>query len=365
MIFGGAAVAVAVQLLWATHSRKKAQSTALQKRFGTTDRDAIAAQAAEYGRLCETLDAARAESERCSAAAESLHAALTANEQAILLDIRRFAPDAFDLSTADGLLRSCAQRRKELTEAEQAAREAKLRLDILRSGSGALPASLGGMKAPLRSRTAVEADLHILETELVQKRSEADRLEGRLHAAGDATVLRAQAQRLQEQIDALEEEYEAIRLAMDTLQEADRELQGRFSPALGRRTSEIFRELTNGAYDTAAVDRQLHLSAQSAGDAQPRDIGYLSSGAADQLYLAARLAICEAVLPADKQVPLILDDALMSFDDVRCAAALRWLKQAAQARQVILFSCHSREADFFAADPEVHVQRLTEAAQRV
>ena len=58
----------------------------------------------------------------------------------------------------------------------------------------------------------------------------------------------------------------------------------------------------------------------------------------------------------------ILDDALATFDDSRCAAALRYLKAAAQKRQILLFTCHSREAEFFAGDEEVSIQRLTEDA---
>lgn len=347
------------------HEVTTAQKSALQKRFGTTDRAAIAAKAEEYARLYETLEAARAEAERCSAAAEGLHASLTANEQAILLEIRRFAPDAFDLSTADGLLRTCAQRRKELAEAQQAAREARLRMELLQGGAASLPASLGGVKAPLRSREAIEADLRALEAELAQKRSGTDRLTGRLHAAGDTAALKAEKEHLRREAERLEEEYTAIRLAMETLEEADRELQSRFSPALGRRTGEIFKELTAGSYETAVLSRDLRLSAQPGGDTQLHDIGYLSAGAADQLYLAARLAICETVLPRDKQVPLVLDDALTNFDDARCAAALRWLREEAKHRQIILFSCHSREADFFAGDEEVAVQRLTNSVEGV
>ena len=59
----------------------------------------------------------------------------------------------------------------------------------------------------------------LVATELVQKRSEADRLEGRLHAAGDAAVLRAQAQRLQEQIDALKAQQNLLDEEMDKLGE--------------------------------------------------------------------------------------------------------------------------------------------------
>ena len=78
-----------------------------------------------------------------------------------------------------------------------------------------------------------------------------------------------------------------------------------------------------------------------------------------------RLAICELVLPPEKQVPIVLDDALANFDDSRCAAALQFLKEAAGNRQILLFTCHSREGEFFAGDREVFLQRLTDAAVEV
>ena len=131
---------------------------------------------------------------------------------------------------------------------------------------------------------------------------------------------------------------------MNTLTDANTVLQNRFSPQLSRRTAEIFHELTEGRYTAAALDRSFHLTARPAGDPIDRDIQLLSAGAADQLYLSARLAICELVLPPEKSIPIILDDALTNFDDERCAAALRWLKQAAAHRQILLFTCHSREA---------------------
>ena len=100
------------------------------------------------------------------------------------------------------------------------------------------------------------------------------------------------------------------------------------------------------------------LSAEMAGDPVGRSIRLLSQGAADQLYLAVRLAICDLVLPQETCVPIVLDDALTNFDDDRCAAALRYLKEAAQTRQILLFTCHSREADFFAGDLDVSVVHL-------
>lgn len=65
----------------------------------------------------------------------------------------------------------------------------------------------------------------------------------------------------------------------------------------------------------------------------------MSCGTADQMYLALRLAMCRMLLPED--APLILDDALVNFDDDRCEAALEVLREEAEKRQVILFTCRT------------------------
>ena len=82
---------------------------------------------------------------------------------------------------------------------------------------------------------------------------------------------------------------------------------------MGRRAGEIFHALTGGRYQHVLLDRTLHPAAEDT-TAIPRSAALLSQGAADQLYLALRLAISELVLPADKQVPFILDDTLTNFD---------------------------------------------------
>ena len=339
------------------HAVKAAQTAALMKRFSTTDTNEIAAFADTYATAVEVRDAARADLSTKSATADAYYNTLTTNEQAILLEVRRFAPAAFDIPTADQVLRQAAQRRKALSEAQSAARETQVRLDLLIQQG--IPDS-GDMELspPLRSRETVSDSLAQAQIQLATARSATDRLAGQLHAMGDPDELRASAESLQAQISQLQEEYDALRLAMDTLTGVNSVLQNRFSPQLSRRTAEIFHELTEGRYTAAALDRSFHLTARPAGDPIDRDIQLLSAGAADQLYLSARLAICELVLPPEKSIPIILDDALTNFDNERCAAALRWLKQAAAHRQILLFTCHSREADFFAGDPEVAVQRL-------
>ena len=260
------------------------------------------------------------------------------------------------------LLRSCAVRRQELVKAEAAAREAAMQADLLARQVPDAPEDTDEAPAPpVRSREAVSAQLAQVRAELEAARSAADRLTGRLHALGDPVVLQSSIQAMDQRRGELEGEYEAIRLAMDTLDDANTTLQNRFSPELGRRAAEIFRALTDGRYSGVVLDRAFHLSAEPAGDSVYRNAQLLSAGASDQLYLAVRLAICELVLPEEHAAPIILDDALANFDDDRCAAALGWLKEEGRKRQILLFTCHSREAAFFAGDGEVSVQRLTEA----
>lgn len=315
--------------------------------------------------LCRAAEAAQSNLNAKSAAAETLYTTLTTNEQGILLEVRRFAPAAFDVPAADAALRACAVRRRELTEAEATAREARLRCDLLSQQIPSPGEDKPELIAPARDRETISAQLEKLRNTLAAAHSEADRLSGRLHALGDPVVLRSSAAHLREQIQTLEEEYAAIQLAMDTLTAANTALQTRFSPELGRRAAEIFRELTGGRYTGVTLDRNFHLSAEPAGDSVYRDAALLSAGAADQLYLAVRLAICDLVLPAEHQPPIVLDDALSNFDDARCASALRYLQNAARTRQILLFTCHSREAEFFAGNSSVSIQRLTDGASLV
>lgn len=170
--------------------------------------------------------------------------------------------------------------------------------------------------------------------------------EGRLEAMGDPMVAKTELAALEARRAELSGQYEALSLAIETLREANDELQQRFSPALGRRAAEIMARLTGGKYTELSFSRELDATAKREGDTIAREKAFLSAGTADQLYLALRLAICELALPEGCSCPLILDDALVNFDDERMGLALEVLKEISENRQVILFTCHDREARY-------------------
>ena len=104
----------------------------------------------------------------------------------------------------------------------------------------------------------------------------------------------------------------------------------------------MFSRLTGGTYTALSLNRDFSALAEAEGSL-PRSALYLSAGTTGQLYLAVRLALCRLTLP---EVPLVLDDALADFDDQRARLALEVLLRESEQRQVLLFSCHRREADW-------------------
>lgn len=182
-----------------------------------------------------------------------------------------------------------------------------------------------------------------LESVRTRLRTQQAQLTGAALAIGDPMALGSEHAQLLEQRDALERQYAAIALAIETLGRADSELQSRFSPQLAQKAADYMDYLTDGRYDELVLARDLSAKARSADDPTPRDTAYLSAGTADLLYLSVRLALCELTCPADDPCPLVLDDTLVNFDDARAKRAMALFHEIAQHRQVILFTCHERD----------------------
>lgn len=367
--FAGVLPAVLVAFLLGRRARAKARAAALERRYGTADPAKLAALAETYGQMLAALDAACAAAAAASATYDALYASLSSNEQGILLEVRRFAPAAFDIPSADAALRSCALRRREVSEADAAAAAAQLRSELTRRqlDGTAAPAGDGPAlpPAPGETRESLEAQAAEVRAARAEARSEADRLAGQAAALGERAVLLARAEELDARTAALQGEYDAISLALEVLDGANTELQGRFSPELARRAAAYFARLTDGRYSGVILDRAFRLAAEPAGESVYRDAQLLSAGASDQLYLAVRLAVCDLVLPQETAAPLVLDDALANFDDARCAAALELLGEIARTRQVLLFTCHSREGRMAQKIPGVFIPRLTNETEMV
>ncbi len=196
-------------------------------------------------------------------------------------------------------------------------------------------------------KAAAEDYLRRTEERLREVRRELDRGEGFFDLLGDPLVLASQEAKLTGDIHRLQEEYDALDLAQEALREANTQLQTLFSPLISRRAAALLARMTDSAYAGVYFDREMHFSAQRSGDLNARALDYLSEGTRNQLYLAVRLAICELML-SEEPCPLILDDVLAAFDDRRARDTLKLLLELSEGRQILLFTCQSREKRFLA-----------------
>ena len=340
----GAAAAAGLFLYYMV-SRRRAAAAAQTVQARKT---ALQRQTEEYLRLREDARQAEDAARTAEASAEGLTQQLQGQLVTLLAQVQPFWPEA---NGADGVrvaLTAALRRREALDGAALQVQKARIRCDAMSRHlpQPPLPDPEETLPRPVLSREQIDAALPQVRNQLREARSRVDSLTGQLRTMDSPESLQAQRDQCTRRLEALQAEYDAIALAMDALTQANNHLQNRFSPALGAETARIFSALTAGRYDKVLLDRSLSLSAQPAGDAVPRALALLSQGAGDQLYLAARLAICRMVLPQDKAAPLILDDALANFDDTRMAAALDWLLEESRTRQILLFTCHRREGDY-------------------
>lgn len=163
---------------------------------------------------------------------------------------------------------------------------------------------------------------------------------GQAEAIGQESVLKARLDSVSRRIDRLEEYYRALELAQEALYQATTALQRRFAPRINKTAQDCFSRLTAGRYSKISLSDDFSISASAENENILRGVQWRSDGTADQLYFALRLAVAGELTP---DAPLILDDALLRFDDTRLKAALDTLQEAAGEKQVLLFTCQSRE----------------------
>ena len=213
------------------------------------------------------------------------------------------------------------------------------------------------LPVPIRNREDTVAALDRSRAQLAEATRAYDLAVGAQRTLGDPAVIEGRIQRLTELLAQENTRYAALTLAVETLSQANADLQARFSPEVSRLAGEYMAELTGGRYEKLYFDKGFDAGAKEAASPEMRRVIALSDGTGDEIYLSLRLALCQLILGGDDPCPIVLDDALANFDDDRCRKALELLRRLAEKRQIILFTCHSREADMLEGKRDVKIIR--------
>lgn len=309
--------------LWLLVKRLRLQQ---QRRRELKRQEELRKLAESYLPLLEEVERQRSLLQQQRQAAADSDARVRSTLVQLLGQVRQWAPDAHSAADIRRFVQQTTQRREDLTQEIRQAQSEVLQVQ---------PDDTDGTCARLQQQIA--------------------QIQGRLAAIGQPDDLERQLRSMQEQLAQLQGEYDALAMALGSLRTANVALQNRFSPELGRRAAEIFADMTGSDWSSILLDREFHLSAETDSDPTRRNVQLLSTGTADQLYLAVRLAICEMILPPEQNPPLILDDALLTFDDMRLGKTLDYLTRLGEKRQILLFTCQGREAAYLSDRAGIHI----------
>ena len=185
--------------------------------------------------------------------------------------------------------------------------------------------------------------LHDQSTDAAEKR-----LQSR-HAfeavGGDDAAARAEATRQEAlaEIREVSERYVRVRTSAVLLQWAiDRYRREKQAPLL-QRAGRLFARLTGDSFKRLQVDYdqkdQTHLTGVRP-DGKIVPVSGMSSGTADQLYLALRVASIEDYLDRADALPFVADDLFINFDNDRAEAGFKVLGELSKKTQVLFFTHH-------------------------
>jgi hypothetical protein len=187
--------------------------------------------------------------------------------------------------------------------------------------------------------TATQSTVGAIESAIDTIEKEIHRAHGRLEQVGGAVA----REHLSDAIEAFESaerqereteaEYEAWKLLLEQMKEADAAQASNLGLALVPAVAEQFNKLTRERYETVSLTAQLETKGVVVAGGV-RSTSWLSVGTREQLSTLFRMSLAEYLRTA-----IVLDDQLVQSDESRMDWFRTLLKDKAQLFQIIVFTC--------------------------
>lgn len=202
------------------------------------------------------------------------------------------------------------------------------------------PDLVSGLLEQTKQQLAQEGERH---TQLLQRQVQAQQEFDSVNGQASAAVAEAKRQEALAALGDAAEQYVELTVAQRLLKWAvDRYRDQQQGPML-KRASEIFAGLTLGEFSRLVVDADSsppRLEAKRR-TGKPVEVGGLSEGTRDQLFLALRIAALEMQVASRTAMPFVADDLFINFDDERARAGFAALKELSTKTQVLFLTHHA------------------------
>ena len=171
------------------------------------------------------------------------------------------------------------------------------------------------------------------------------------HSDRSLEALQTEAAEIEEELAFHRRRRVALQTALELLTETRRRFLAEHQPPVLLEASTWLERLTGGRYrqiTAVADDAVLMIEDVDGVEWLPER---LSRGTREQVFLALRLALVADLERAGIRLPLIMDDALVNFDDERARFAAQTLVGFAneRGRQMLVLSCHAHVVQLFTA----------------
>jgi uncharacterized protein YhaN len=202
-----------------------------------------------------------------------------------------------------------------------------------------------------RRITDGEVELRQIDRDIQQAHEELGRIKRELaELAADrrAVTLRFEREQIAGELRQATERWCALELAGDAIDRIRHRMERHCQSEALQLASKYLSQLTLGKYRNIwAPLGERHLSIDDDAE-QTFSVEQLSTGTREQLFLAIRLAMIRRFAQEGTELPLVLDDVFVNFDQTRTEAAVETILDIADAgQQVLLFTCHLHLADIF------------------
>jgi len=156
----------------------------------------------------------------------------------------------------------------------------------------------------------------------------------------EATQKRQRRSDLQAQLVSVAERWAALAIAVEMAANARQAYEREHRPAVISTAERYLQEWTAGRYGRIVAPMGGKIEGVEKHDGKVVPLAGLSTGTAQQLYLAMRFGLVEHFAQGGESLPVVMDDVLVNFDPERAERAARSIEELASRHQILYFTCH-------------------------
>ena len=214
-------------------------------------------------------------------------------------------------------------------------------IDFLKTNEqAALREDVADLEAGIELTTRL---LNSKNTELGEKKSKIEQIEGESELAEKMTGLETERQRL---TDAYKE-WMTGKIALKILTEVREKYEKEKQPVIIQSSGRYFKRITGGRYERIHVALEKREITVFDSNEASKTIDQLSRATREQLLVSLRLGFIEEYETNAEPLPVVVDDILVNFDPKRAQKTADILQEFGENRQVIIFSCHPSTKEYF------------------